>query len=354
MNQLDVHIVAPHSGIYFAKSFSTGNVHFHFFPYRVRGIPMRIISNIHYLSDFIFFKRVINKIVKKINPDLIHVFGTENAYFASSIFQFNNKYPILITIQGFVSCLKDNDFFSRKRKKVEKKIIRSFKYFGTRDEMMNKFLLNINPDAVFYNHEIIPYIPKIRLKEKKSFDLAFFARISKEKGVEDFIEVVSLLSAEYKSIKAFIIGESSDEYSKFLKNLIWNYGVENNIEFIGKLNTIDEVHALVARSKVTVLPTYFDTIPGTILESMMMKIPCISYAVGGIPSLNENFEIIKLVEKGDVIGLANQIRFLLENEEFASEMAEKAYNYVSERWNTINIYNSILYAYNDLLGKKLN
>ena len=60
------------------------------------------------------------------------------------------------------------------------------------------------------------------------------------------------------------------------------------------------------KAKICVLPTYYDVIPGTIIESMFMKIPVVAYAVGGIPTLNDNVETVRLVDKYDINGLAKE------------------------------------------------
>ena len=44
-------------------------------------------------------------------------------------------------------------------------------------------------------------------------------------------------------------------------------------------------HAINAR--ICVLPTYHDILPGTILESMFMKLPVIAYDVTGLSELND-------------------------------------------------------------------
>jgi len=61
------------------------------------------LFKLDYWSDFRLNKNYIKNIIIKINPDIIHLFGAENAYYSSTILQFRNKYPIVITVQGFIS-----------------------------------------------------------------------------------------------------------------------------------------------------------------------------------------------------------------------------------------------------------
>ncbi len=350
-NDVDIHIVSPHAGIFHERTFKSGNIHFHFFSFMVPILPKRVIHFFHNYSDFILIKKQIGRIINRINPDLIHMFGTENAYFTSSIFQFKDKYQVLITIQGFANQLITNNYLVRKRKKIEIEIIKTFKFFGVRDEAMKDYLKSINPGIKLINHEISPYIPKYKVTAdtEKIFDIIFFASVSKAKGVEDLINAISIIEREKKDLKVCIAGPATLRYTSYLKELAENLEVNRNIVFYGPLQTIDDVHSLAVKSFVTVLPTYADTIPGTIIESMFMGIPCVAYAVGGIPSLNINREIIRLVEKGDIEGLARETLLLLNNKELYDEIAQRALEYVKNRWKDDTIYYSILSAYKGIL-----
>ena len=59
------------------------------------------------------------------------------------------------------------------------------------------------------------------------------------------------------------------------------------LNLLGFLKSQQDIYEHAIHSRIYVLPTYHDIIPGTIIESMFMKLPGIAYAVGGIPELNE-------------------------------------------------------------------
>ncbi|MBN1183504.1 MAG: glycosyltransferase family 4 protein [Bacteroidales bacterium] len=348
-NQLDIEIVCPNKYITSIKEFSKGNIKYHFFPFTLPFIPNYFSNFIHYKTNFIIIKCIIKRIITRINPDLIHVFGTENAYFTSSILQLKHKFPVFITIQGFAYFLQLNDYKTKKRKAIEKKIIQEFYHFGIRDNNMKAFIKSVNPDAVFFHHEIAPYLPKYDGNLfNKIFDVVFFASVVKEKGIEDLIHSIHIVKKGKPDIRVCIIGPSPMGYDQITK-LIKDLELLDNFTIMGAQKSIDEVHKIAVQARISVLPTHADTIPGTIIESMYMRIPCISYAVGGIPSINEFNEVIKILQKGDIQGLAKNILFLLENEQYAMEMSDSAYLYVCNRWNSDEIYNSISIAYRKIL-----
>lgn len=348
-NQLDIEIVSPNRHITSLKTFACGNIKYHFFPFTLPFIPNYLSNFIHYKTNFIIIKFIIKRIITRINPDLIHVFGTENAYFTSSILQLKYKFPVFISVQGFAYYLQSNDYKIKKRKTIEKKIIQEFNHFGIRDNNMKAFIKSINPNAVFFHHEIAPYIPKYDSRDNaKSYDVVFFASVVKEKGIEDLIHSIYIVKKDKPDIRICIIGPSPIGYDQITK-LIKDLKLVDNFTIMGSQKSIDEVHEIAVQARISVLPTHADTIPGTIIESMYMRIPCISYAVGGIPSINESDEVIKILQKGDIHGLAQIIIFLLENEQYAMEMSDSAYLYVCNRWNSDEIYNSISIAYRKIL-----
>ncbi len=350
-NEVDVHIVAPHNQIFKEYSFTKNNIHYHFFPYIIPFIPKRISNWLHVNSNYLWNRLKIRGIVKKINPDLIHLFGTENAYFTSSIFQFNNKYPVLITIQGFAKYVQGNSKTIIKRKKVEVEIIKSFNNFGVRDEEMKGLIKGINPKANFFHHEIAPYIPKASLvaEEDKEYDIIFFARVVKTKGIEDLIQSVAIAKKKIRNLKLVVVGPITNDYKDYLLKLTDKLKLLENIVFIGPKDSIEDVHRILAKSRITVLPTYTDTIPGTIIESMLVGVPCISYPVGGIPTLNKDVETLKLVEKGNIESLSNEIINLLEDESLRKSLSDRAKEQVSLRWNDNAIHRSIVTIYHKTL-----
>ncbi|MDD5151735.1 MAG: glycosyltransferase, partial [Flavobacterium sp.] len=99
-------------------------------------------------------------------------------------------------------------------------------------------------------------------------------------------------------------------------------------------------------------PTYFDGIPGSIRETMFMGIPVISYAVGGIPSLNETLECITLVEKQNITELVAKIELVLDDHERTNRLVENALKVITEKYDTGRIYDNLLSIYNDILNSK--
>ncbi|MCK4664752.1 MAG: glycosyltransferase [Bacteroidales bacterium] len=353
-SNVELHIVAPYWPILTYNYFVDNNIHYHFFPYRIVPGKSGYSCLIHVKTNYLYTKSWIRKIVEKICPDIIHLFGFENPRYSSGVFQLKDKYPVVITVQGFASAqyVKKLRKAHIKRLMIEQQIIMQFKYFGVRNTVMKDFISFINQDPIFFQHEIPVTKPDLKSSDKiNKYDFVFFARVCKDKGIEDLIKSLAIIKKSKNNVSLCIIGQLVKSYKQKFYDLISEFKLNNNITYKGELQNQNDVHRIALTAKISVLPTLTDTIPGTILESMFMKIPCVSYTTGSIPSLNEHYETIKLVERGSIKELAKQMDFLLDNPDYSSKMADKAYEYVSKRWDDKKIYNDIKNIYSELLNE---
>jgi glycosyltransferase involved in cell wall biosynthesis len=348
---VEIHIISPHEYLIRNISFKINNIYFHFF---TTGIPIIHrhwpgFFRLDYLTNFRNNTNKIKKIINKISPDLIHLYGAENAYFASSFMHYIHR-PHLVTIQGFlylVSSLKLT-YMIRKRVAIETEIYSKAKNFGIRYSFMEDEIKKLNPEPKFFWHHIPVnvYVPE---SFEKTYDLVFFARLTKVKGVEDFIKAIGLIAKLMPDIKAKIIGPASEHYRNYLKELAIKSGSSENIEFLGFINTQNELHEIVAKAKICVLPTYNDTVPGTIVESMMLGTAVVSYNTGGIPGLNSDVKTVEIVEQGDLNGLAARVIYLLTDDKERLTLVSNAKKIAEERYNPQNAINDLVNLYNLVL-----
>ena len=82
---------------------------------------------------------------------------------------------------------------------------------------------------------------------------------------------------------------------------------------------------------------------------MHLRLPVITYEVGGNPDLNIDDERIVLVEKGDVEGLAIEINRLLSDEQRQKVLAKKAYDYASTEFDNANSIEKLILAYRQII-----
>jgi glycosyltransferase involved in cell wall biosynthesis len=214
--------------------------------------------------------------------------------------------------------------------------------------------LQINPDANlhFHNYPLsVPSVLKNNIGKTEPVDCLYFARLSKEKGIEDLLKAISIVKKVNSDITVSVIGGANKKYLTYLNSLCSNLNIQENVKFLGFLPTQEDIYKYAFQAKLCVLPTYHDIIPGTIIESMYMKLPVIAYAVGGIPELNLAQETIMLVDKHDISQLAVKIIQLIKDVELRKQLAENAYNYVNKRLDNAKVVNDIINAYKLILNE---
>lgn len=336
--EYEFHVISPHNYLKKDTYFKENNIYYYFLTF---GIPILSLPWPHSFpldaySNYSFFKFKVNKIVNKINPSLINLIGAENAYYSGSILQFKDRFPVLITIQGFIGQLEKQielNYYQKKRIEIENKIHQTFKYFA--GEMDSKIYLNHhNPNFEFFKlyfptNEVL--YNNIKSDEENRFDMIYYGRISVYKGVEEFVKVVGLVKKNIPNIKACIIGPGDLESVKKLAQKLNCY---ENIDFKGFIATQFELFEVVRSSKVFLAPPFFERLSATIREAMFLKVPVVAYSTGGIPYINEFDENIKLVETGDYEAMAKESINLLQNETLREQMKLKAYNYA---WSEFSI-----------------
>lgn len=344
---VELHIIVPHGHISGYKQFTLRNIHYHFFNPNIYFYRWSLLDifNLNLRTEYIYNKLIIRYIVKKIKPDLIHLHGAENAYYSSSIFQFKKIFPVLITVQGFISHTTEIiNFYNQKRIEIEKRILSTFHHFGYRTKTMGEDIHSLNPKAILHWH-YYPIVEITPIEIEKIYDIVFFARVCKDKGIEDLLKAISITKRQMPGVKLCVIGTGQSDYKSMTDQL----GISENIYWAGFLPTQAEVHKMASSSKISVLPTLHDIIPGTIIESMFLKLPVVAYSVGGIPEINDKEEYIKLVAKGDVNALAKKILWLLTNPEVMKLQSERAYIRAIEMFDNTKIFGDVLNAYKEVI-----
>jgi glycosyltransferase involved in cell wall biosynthesis len=359
---VDLHIVAPNVFNNTDCSFKKDGINYHFYkripiPYNNKYVrKIHTFLKIEQITDFFWIKYKIANCIHKINPDIIHLHGAENPYYSVGILPLFGKYPILTTIQGFIRNTSDISYNVKKAIEIEEAILKKSKHIGIRTDDMFEMVHRINPEATLHLHNYpvaIPIVIKNNIGKDEPIDCLFFANVTKDKGIEDLLAAISIIKTIYPDISLSVIGGTKNGYLTFLKKLCEELNIEKNVKFLGFLPTQTDIYKYALQAKICVLPTYHDIMPGTITESMLMKLPVIAYAVGGIPELNRKEEIIMLVDKQNIHQLAEKIIQLLNDADLRKTLAEKAYTNAHEIVNNNKVITDMLKAYKSIIKENI-
>lgn len=349
--KFEIHVVTPHYYIGCYKSFVDDNIYYHSF---CKGIP---IFGYGWPSWFPFdrWTNYLNlqlqgiRILRKINPDIIHFWGAENTF--ASIYNGLNdseRKKCIVSVQGFVLGTEGNHEYPL-RYKLQNLILAKNQYFFTTCKWMDEKILKLNVSPKFYPLIYPINLPKYDNTIKKKYDLLFYARVNKSKGIEDLLEAISLIKKQNLELSLLIIGPCNKEYESDLKIKAEKLGISEQLTWAGYMETQEALYQKAQEANIYVLPTHSEILASTVRESMAMKLPVITYATGCLPMLNSQSENVILVTINDITQLANSITNLYNDFKVQESLKERAYNYIIDFNSEQNFKKQLELGYKDIL-----
>ena len=335
----EYYVISPHEWLSKDKSFQIGNVHFYFFKWGMpiigRHWPGKI--NLDFFTHYFINKMKVRNYISKLKPDVINLIGAENPYYSSTIFQFKSLYPVIVTIQGFYRRFTPSNKlnnFEKFRYDTEYRILTEFREFVIQTEETEQYLRGINQIARFHQVTFPIQFSQYEIEPvEKKYDFVFFARVAKDKGIFDYLDAIKELQIKNKQVKAMIIGPCSKKMSAWIASFVKSNSLEDNIAHVGFIETQIELFKKVKEARISVLPTYNDIISGTVIESMFLGIPVITYRTGSIPEVNVVRENIIICDQGNKSELIITMGRLLNNKDRRSELSANGRDWAIRRFN---------------------
>ena len=163
------------------------------------------------------------------------------------------------------------------------------------------------------------WFPNVRhspnmVKEKRNFSkrFVFISHIKKEKGIDEIVDVVSLLDESYTIDIYGIIDDN--RYSE-------TYFEKRGISYKGPLD-FGEVLKTLASYDVLLLPSYKEGYPGIVIESYSLGIPVITTNLTGLREIVDNYKTGITIPMKNTLELKSAIEYF--NSENYQQMSEDA------------------------------
>jgi len=171
------------------------------------------------------------------------------------------------------------------------------------------------------NVSIVPTVCDIDLMGSvelvdKVYDLIFVGRLSSEKRVDRFVDIVRIIVDKGFAIKAVILGTGPCE--RELKKQIAKYDLEANIDFMG---WVDRVDMYLHKSKIFVLTSDNDQLPRALLEAMACGLVPVVGNVGDVSDVVHD-DNGYLLEKENINDFAEAAIELLNNEKLYNRKSD--------------------------------
>lgn len=334
--EIELHVISPYPHLkYVVQEFTENGVHYHFFRDRKNDRIYSIFNRFFPVSKYEHKRNrhIIKKLINSIRPDVVHLFGAENPYYAVGILC---DYNHVITIAQLQTLVNDPNFKNNYpidakeydyRAGIEAAIIKNVDYIGTTVTKYRQIIIDkINPKAVFLNTSLLLQEPIVTETCEKQFDFVYFAA-NVNKAVDLAIEAFALVHKKKPEITLDIIGGYESSFKQSLDILIAKKGITAAVTFEGKLPTHREVLNQIRKARFALLPLKVDLTSGTIREAMSNGIPVLTTDTGelGTQKLNKKRQNVLISPIGNHQALADNMLLILSNKDMAETLRNNAY-----------------------------
>ena len=326
---------------------------------------LSVAKNLSYSN---YSKELVNKEIKKVRPNIVHVHNFFPLW-TTSIFDacIDNNIPVVLTLHNYRTICANGLFF-RKNEVCEKCLNHSSYYsvlYGcyqnsrfksipvakmiADNQKKNVWENKINRFIVFTNFAKNKYIqanfPKSKIRVKPNYNptqilptkinedlkknCIYVGRISEEKGITTLLKAWKNINFPLK-----IFGDGPIKH-QIEKN-------QSNITFLGHQpkNIIIEEMKL---AKFLIFPSEcYEGFPMTILESFASKLLVLASNIGSVCEIVKNLHNGILFEPGNIIDLREKINWILTNPEECEKIKQNALNEFSLKYSKERNYELLI------------
>lgn len=303
------------------------------------------------------------KVLDVFQPDLIHIHGTEYAI-GYSMLKIQPKVPVLLTIQGILTriaqeyygeikmwdilrmaSLKDYlklkaPIFSKKlfekNAKRERYVLRHVDYVTGRTTWDKTVMLSINDKLKYYRlnynlREEFYTAEKWNYENAEKYTIYASAASYPLKGFHILIEALRLLKKDFPNVKVWMPGSAAKDgkllkpgvYERYILKKIKAYGLEDNVEFVGR-NTSAQVVERMQKANVCIVPSAIEGASATIREATMIGTPCVCSYRGGMTDLLRDGESGFYYDFPEYAVLAEKIKTLFNDPALCKQFSLRA------------------------------
>lgn len=183
------------------------------------------------------------------------------------------------------------------------------------------------------------------------------------KGLHMVLRAVSLLKEEYPDIKLYVPGAKmiSDGsfqwtlrkrgYTKYIESLVKELNIEKHIVWLGSMSQT-KLAEKYSKTRVFVLSSSIENHSSSLKEAMMVGVPSVASAVGGVPEYVRHGENGFLYRFEEYEIMARYIKKLFEEDELAVKVSKAGRTDMLKLHSNTNVFNTIVEIYKDIVEEK--
>ena len=334
--------------------------------------------------------------LEKFQPDVIHIWGTEYGHTLAMMNACQSLGMIdraVISIQGLCAFVSrhhnegiPNHIIHRysfrdlirlenlvqqanvydKRGKLELEALSMARHVIGRTEWDKACTQQVSPDAKY--HFCNETMRENFYYDSWNYDTCCKHRIfapnwtDPSKGFHYLLEAFPEILRNYPDATIWVTGKSCypdtwkdrlriRAHHKYLIRLIEQYGLRDKIHFTGTLSA-EEMKKAFLSANVFVLPSSIENSPNTVCESMLLGVPCVSAAVGGLMHMMRHGEEGFLYQSTAPYMLSYYVNRVFEMGKEAEKMGLNAQNHARKTHDSDNNLNMLIAIYKTIIGKE--
>ena len=270
---------------------------------------------------------VLKKIVDKVKPDIVHCFGTEYPHTLAMCRVFPDKDRLLVGLQGLCTLYAEAYFADLPKRVISSVTLRDWLKQDSLKQQQEKFVLrgnmeretislagNVTGRTKWDRNSSAGWNPHVRYHfMNETLRPEFYGSLWQErgciphsifvsqgdyplKGLHYMLSALPEILAKYPDARAYVAGNSLvgyrtlkqklkiSAYGRYLRNLIKDGGLEGKVTFLGKMSAA-QMRDRYLKSSLFLCPSSLENSPNSLGEAMLLGMPCVCAAVGGIPSM---------------------------------------------------------------------
>lgn len=319
-------------------------------------------------------------IIKEVNPDLIHIWGVEAYWGLLKSRGYLYGYKCVLDMQGIkgscvdvffggvsikelvsatsikeilypkLSIIASQHAYS-KWHKYEKEILSAMDYISIQSDWVRAHIkpyvnndVEILETKIAVRSDFLNASPWKFHSNKKATIFVMSSEGKPYKGIHIAIKALTLVKKlRGDNIELRIAGNFGMErswlmkpgYSKYLSALISKCGLENNVSFLGSIDSEQLVREMQS-ANVMVHPSFVESYSVSLVEAMTIGIPSVISFAGAMPELAEDNLSGLYYNSNDYQKCAHQILKLIDNQSLSDKLSERS-RYLARIRNTPEI-----------------
>ncbi len=194
-----------------------------------------------------------------------------------------------------------------------------------------------------------PRPPRAGAGDGAPFTVGFAARLSREKGVEDFVAAARRIADAVPGARFVVAGEGPERGR--MQALAEAAGLGGAVEFAGFLDEAG-MRGLYGALDVLLHPSHSEGTPMSLLEAAAVGTPLVATLVGGVGDVFRDGDTARLLRPGDAAGLAEAVIALARAPQEAGAMAARARAAVERGYDMADRVRLLEALYRDCLGRE--